>query len=299
MSDRPTMAALAAIVVLLVALVATAPRLFRGTGSSQGAASGTAQPRAGAAIPSPSVGPQATVVSPTPPLTGPSATPTAGGATSQPPGGTPSQAPTAAPGALAATATIRTWQRAPSFVELQIVATVRNDGQDRISISASRTTYEVFGNAGSTLRSGTFAYAFPASIGPGETAYLIESTEVEFVDRAAIRGVAVTPAAVAAGEQDGPLDVSGVRWRQSDDGTLSVSGTVTNPLDRRVRNGVVAIILLDGAKRVVAGVYDNTVASNLEPGAAETFATSYPGTPPISASSVRSYLAFAFDMVAP
>ena len=223
----------------------------------------------------------------------------AGAAPSATPRGTSTPgAASATPGATVAVGqrVVRAWQTSLGVAHAHVVVEVRNAGSGWVTLRAGDSSYTIRDRSGRALETGYFAYSFPASVGPGQTAYLIETVDLDFVRSSQVSGVDAKVTADAGDALDTRIEVSNVRWRTAPlaEG-LEVSGTATNLSRREVTNGVIGVVLFDARGRIVAGVYDPVDLASLAAGEARRFATSYPGTPPTGPRAVARAEAFAFE----
>ena len=237
--------------------------------------------------------PAATATRP-PPATASTAASPAGGAPSAV--STPPVTGASTGDARVARAVAPAWRDRSGSVRAQVVVEVVNRGKGLLLLAPSTTTYEIRTRSGSPLHAGLFAYAFPHVIGPNESAYLIDTVDLDFVTPADVGSVRATVRARPAAGRPTALRVSGVSWTTGPDGGIVVSGSVANTSPRNVTRGVLGVVLLGARGEILGGVYDITHVGTIGAGRRVSFRTGYPGTPPVPAASVRSVRAFAFDL---
>jgi hypothetical protein len=219
------------------------------------------------------------------------------------PTGTPNPPPTpgASPTEARATVTVgqkvvHSWQSTLGLVQAHVVVEVRNGGSGWATLRAADSSFTIRDRAGRALETGYFAYAFPTSVGPGQSAYLMQTVDLAFARREQVNGVDATVAADPGDALDTRIEVSNLTWRTAPLAAgLEVSGTATNLSRREVANGLVGVVLFDSGGRILGAVYDNVDLASLGPGQQRAFATSYPGTPPIDPRAVARAQAFAFE----
>jgi hypothetical protein len=274
--------ALAGGAVLAVALViAVAGGLWgaRGRGT-EGAAQGMAQP---------------------PPSTAPlRAAATAGATTVQPSNGpakgpanvTPSTTPDPPVIAFQAgePAVVR-WRGNYGETRMQVIVPVRNQGKGWIEIPRSGSTYRLL-QKGKEVASGVFTAALPATFGPGQTAYLVDTLSAAFVSpsgsvstKADIKAIASTP----------PLPTFSVTDLQASVGAaggLRVEGRVHNDGQAPAAWVIAGAVAVSADGRPLGAVYDPSTIGGLEPGSSVRFVCEYPGAPPLGKAARLHGVAF-------
>ncbi len=76
---------------------------------------------------------------------------------------------------------------------------------------------------------------------------------------------------------------------------LQVSGVVKNTGTSDGTQGLVGVIAFDGSGNILGALIDNTDLGALRAGQSKGFKTSYPESPPLKPTQVKSYRTFAFD----
>ena len=245
----------------------------RSVGASQGqapaAASAPATPRAATLAP-----PSPTSAPPPTPVASPSA-PTDGGLS-------------------IGQAAIRTWRGAFGELRLQVIVRVRNGGSAWMRLTRSASSYDVYDRAHRTVASGIFTIALPEVIGPGETAYLVDTLSLAFGKPS---DFATSKAVVTAALAEPPsvrLSVTSVAISTGADRALRAVGEVRNDGDVTARSIIAGVVVLDGGGRPLAAVYDLSDTGELKPGATIRFDTEYPGAPPVAVESGARAVGYGF-----
>jgi hypothetical protein len=226
----------------------------------------------------------------TPPLTG---------------GGSSRATPSTAPGAAAlARVEVRatgapTWQDVLGAWHGQALVAVRNAGSKPVQVDARASRFAVLARDGSTLADGEFQAAVPPVLQSGATGYLVGGFTLVRAPGDGLK-VLATPAAGPPDADAAPvaLRVSGVDTAFRAD-TVTATGSVTNPRDTTVRDGVVAVILLDRAGRPLAGMLDVASAGRLAQGERTAFRADQPPVPPVDRASVQRSVAAAWGIPTP
>jgi hypothetical protein len=138
--------------------------------------------------------------------------------------------------------------------------------------------------------------ALPAVIGPGETAYLVDTINIAVVELTrALSGepdVAIVPTERPAAR----LSVTHLRLTGGVGGGLQATGQVRNDGGTATQPVTAGAVALDRQGRPLAAVYDIVDVGRVDPGETRPFATDYePGAPPVSAVSIGKSVAVAFE----
>jgi hypothetical protein len=217
-----------------------------------------------------------------------------------PPSSAPATAPSASSGAPSPGLRVEVshavaWSWAgPGATEAHVVAGLTNRGGALIELGPASTSYELHDQAGSLVITGRFAYPMPATIAPGETAWLVDSMAATFVEPGPGWAVTVDPQFREARQSVPRYAVDQVEWRLGPAG-LEATGRVTNDTGEPAKRPIVTIIFLDERGSPLAGLYDLTDAVLLANGESRTFSTDYPGSPPVDPERVADVLAFASE----
>lgn len=191
----------------------------------------------------------------------------------------------------------RTWVDSIGSAHYEIVIEVTNTGGGYASLNAADESYTVYATDGTVLQTGTFTYQFPQVIGPGQSGYFVDSGVLPSGTK--LKNVGKMDPSLNFGQADGPTDayaITKVRISQDDFGTgLQASGVVTNSTSTAATDAIVGVIFFDGSGKIIGALYDNSGLGILQVGQAKGFKTSFPGTPPLTPSQVKKWIAFAFD----
>jgi hypothetical protein len=170
---------------------------------------------------------------------------------------------------------ILAWKSSTIFVSFQVVVEVRNTGTAWVRQTPLQSAYTVRKADGGVTVSGTFPYAYPEYIGPGETGYLIEDSVTDGVTVADFATVQVSDRYVQAPAGTfATYVVDKIAWRSHSftDG-LTAKGVITlTPPAEAVSNVAVAVLCLraDGGPLGVTTTY---LVQNLTAGVAKDFKT--------------------------
>jgi hypothetical protein len=176
--------------------------------------------------------------------------------------------------------TVTTWTGPYQETRMQVVVPITNEGTDWVALPRSASRYRVLDGGGRELASGLFTIALPGTIGPKETAYLVETVSAVFVAGKGTPTVKADVAAVPATKPAASLRVTDVAATTGPDGGLRVTGVVHN--DGQATTGwlVAGGVLVDAKGQPLGAAYDPGRVGPLDPGATATFDTGYPGAPP-------------------
>jgi hypothetical protein len=128
---------------------------------------------------------------------------------------------------------------------------------------------------------GVFTAAMPEVIGPGETAYLVDTLSATFVDPREFRTAEATVDAIAAAKPDLTLSVGEIELSKGPGGGLRATGVVRNDGVTGARSVVAGVVAIGPDGQAIGAVFDLTDVGNLEPGEAVAFDTEYPGAAPV------------------
>jgi hypothetical protein len=236
---------------------------------------------------------QAQIVPATPvPATPAAASPT--GAPTPPPAATPSVSPSPEGGIAVGQASLRTWRGAVGELRLQVIVPVRNAGSDWMRLTRSASTYEVYDRAHRSMAGGIFTIALPEVVGPGETAYLVDTLSLAFGKPSDFASSKAVVTAAPAAPPSVRLSVTSIALSIGTDRGLRAVGEVRNEGGVTARSIVAGVVVLDGGGRPLAAVYDLTDTGELEPGARISFDTGYPGAPPVGAEAATRLAGYGF-----
>ncbi|MEO6350817.1 MAG: hypothetical protein ABIP53_09205 [Candidatus Limnocylindrales bacterium] len=189
---------------------------------------------------------------------------------------------------------IHTWEDSFGRSRLQVILAVRNDNARWVRFPAAGSTFRIF-NETSEVAGGAFV-ALPAVIGPGETAYLVDTVNVPVVE---LTRALSAESDVAALYTDAPtvmLSITGLRLTSGTGGGMRATGRVHNDGGAGTGPVIAGAIALDRNGRPLAAVYDTIDVGRVDPGDSRPFATDYePGAPPVTAAMVDGVVGVAFE----
>jgi hypothetical protein len=205
------------------------------------------------------------------------------------------------PPALVATVEVthtfmKPWKDSIGSIEYEIVVEVQNTGTAPAEISSGSNDYTIYDTSGGVLDTGSFLYAMPQVLLPGDFGYYVDSGF--FDDGTALKSVGKAEPSVQyseATETPGVFEVTKVKVAKEAYGTgLQVSGVVKNAGTEAATQPFVGVILFDGSGNVLGALYENSL-ENLAAGQSKGFKSSYPGTPPLTVTQVKSFKTFGYD----
>jgi hypothetical protein len=192
-------------------------------------------------------------------------------------------------------AAVRTWNGPYGETRLQVIVPVRNDDARWLTLPRSSSTYRIIDQERREVARGVFTASLPASIGPGDTGYLVDTVSVTFVDPSGAQSVVADVHAILADPPVASVSVSELSATTGRGGGLRVTGQVRNEGSTTtgwIMAGAVALAQ-DGTP--MGAVYDPTDIGLLEPGEVTTFDTEYPGAPPPQTGVIDALVGVAFE----
>lgn len=190
---------------------------------------------------------------------------------------------------------IRTWKDSFGRSRLQVIVPVRNDDARWVQIVGTSSTYRII-DAGGEAASGAFV-ALPAMIGPGETAYLVDTISVPGIELKRNLSAELNVVSRPTGPAPMRLSITGLRLASGVGGDMSATGLVQNDGETATRRVIAAAIALAPDGRPLGAFYDTFDIGRLEPREARTFVTDYhPGGPPIVDTIIAKLIGAAFEV---
>jgi hypothetical protein len=229
------------------------------------------------------------------PAATPEPAPTDGGVTPEP--ATP--APTAAPATAAEPAItqrfFKVWTDIIKYAHYQAIIEISNPSAGVVDIGGGQD-YTIYAKDGTVLVTGTFTYAFPRYIGPGQKGYLIESGMFDSGVKAKSVGKFEESTTWSTGTDPTPLfKVAKAKVGKESYGTgLQASAIVTNTTGEDATMAVAGFVFFDAKGKIIGGLYDNTVGG-VKAGKSKGVKTSYPGTPPLKPGAVKKTVTIVSD----
>lgn len=166
------------------------------------------------------------------------------------------------------------WEVSSSLVRWNIIVEVRNRGTGWAQIVARSSDFTIFARNGDVLDTGSFSYAFPRYLAPGQTGYIAQDSISDSFKLSEVGRLETSTSWIQADKADVVvLKTSKIRnSRDSYDGSYTTSGTVTNPGTQRLASVHVGAFYLD-AKGKPLGFSWTDVVENLGPGQSKGFKT--------------------------
>lgn len=179
------------------------------------------------------------------------------------------------------------------FLQAQVVQEVVNTGGGWIELSPFESTYAIYAPDGTVSETGSFTYAYPRFLGPGQKGYLAEDVYPD-VGRDELGRVEVDAYYQEIDQPDVLLTVANLKVRKADyGGGLEATGEVVNESAEQVDSATVGVFFLDAAGKPLGFAYTNLV-DNIAPNGKKPF-TTVGDTPKISPNDVAQTLTFASD----
>lgn len=198
--------------------------------------------------------------------------------------------------------TVRTFFKSwadPNYGTLnyQIVIEVKNTGGKPANIHSGDQSFTILATDGSVLETGNLGYSFPQVLNPGELGYYIGGAQYDQGTKLATVGKLQPSLSYSnADNAAAPWEFSNVKVAKDElFGGAEVSGIVKNTGSTDATMGTVGVVLFDANSNILAGVVDNVNVMTLKAGQSKGFKTSYPPTPPIDPSTVKSFKTFGLD----
>jgi hypothetical protein len=188
---------------------------------------------------------------------------------------------------------IRTWTGPHGEARVQVILPVRNTGPSWLQLPRSRSTYRILDATGREVESGVFTAALPEFIGPGATAYLVDTLSATFGDPDELRSAEATVDLVAAARPDVTLSVGEIELSKGPGGGLRAIGVVRNDGGTTARSVVASVVAIGPDGQAIGAVFDLTDVGDLEPGEAVAFDTEYPGAAPVDGNPLE-IIGYAF-----
>jgi len=276
--------------VLLAGCVTTSP-ITEPSAPAKTVGPAPTSPGASAALPSapahPSTAP-ASAIGPSPTPSSPRITVAPSTATVPPP-----PSPTPASSVSITAKKLIAWKaQYSSYVNYYVIAEIKNEGTMWAQLSTFDSDYTIYDGAGKVTTTGTFTYAYPDYIGPGDTGYLIEDSAE---DGLAVSDFATLDVNGRYGDVDGPPDdqlvVSNATLRSSSfGGGWEATGEVTNTGTVAVDSAHAGAVYFDAAGNIIGASTTNLI-ENVEVGQTKGFRTI--DSNPLKKSDIDSFVVFA------
>lgn len=204
----------------------------------------------------------------------------------------PTQRPTATP---VATLTrvhqlVYAWgQEFGDYTNYQVIVSLENSGGGWAEVSGFDSDFQVLDADGGLTATGSFIYAFPEFIGPGETGYLIADGIEEAADPATFASVEADGRFDVADEPDVSFTFDEINLvKHSYDAGYTATGFVTATGD--VTDAGIAVVCVDAEGKPLGATWTNLV-QNLTSGERKGFetVTSTPALDPAQCAELRAF----------
>ncbi len=172
---------------------------------------------------------------------------------------------------------------------------VRNDDDRWVLLADAASTYRVAAS-GREMAAGSL-FALPTLIGPGETAYLVDTVTIPAIETIKDLVAESDVVALPTDPPDSSMTVTDLRLAEGIGGALLASGTVHNDSRSTTRRVVVGVIALGRNGTPMAVFHDSFDIGRLDPTESKSFETDYePGGPPVVDATVRKLIGVAFEV---
>lgn len=198
----------------------------------------------------------------------------------------PSRVPTTPPGVgrLDKGEPILLAWKSSTYVYYVVVVPLKNAGTGWAEALAFNSDYTILDANGGITETGSFTYAYPALIAPGETGYLVEESLDDGVKVGDFAKVEVEAQYREADDPGATFKVEDIRWkRQSYSDGLTASGFITSSAD--FQSAAVAVFCW-GADGSLLGVSTTNLVQNVTAGKRKAFET-VQETGPLRASDCK------------
>lgn len=179
------------------------------------------------------------------------------------------------------------------YVEYVVAVPLTNSGQGWAEISSFSSDYTLLDAGGGIITTGSFTYALPERIGPGETGYLLEYGIDDSGTAAADFATVEAEARFEQVDEGGPtVEVTDVTWRTDD---FSQGLTATGFLTSSVAMDSAAVVVLcladDGS---ILGVTSTNLVQNVRAAERKAFET-IQSTGPLTADQCATSPGYVMD----
>lgn len=179
------------------------------------------------------------------------------------------------------------------FTTALVVITTQNTGTAVVKQEAFDSDYTIYDNIDDVVATGSFLYAYPTFLAPGQIGYLIDEVSINDAKAKNVKRVE-SDVYFSDEDTDTPivLETGKVKAkRESFGNSLFATGTVKNISSETVQSGHVGVVFLDGSGKVLGASTTNLV-ENLKAGQTKGFET-IPMTCSLKLSSVKKVVAVA------
>ncbi len=155
-----------------------------------------------------------------------------------------------------------------------MIAEVKNIGSTWVKMQGFESDYTITATDGSVATTGTFSYAFPTYLAPGETGYLATDVSVENLNAEDLESAEANSYFDEAQEADATiLTVDNIKNRLGDEYSSTITtGKVTNTSGDDVESFHVGAFYLNADGKPIGFSYSN-LGQNLAAGQTKAFET--------------------------
>jgi hypothetical protein len=205
---------------------------------------------------------------------------------------TPTSTATAA-AAIRRTRLLVAWQSG-DFAEADVAVEVENTGGTWVELDPGRSDYTIFNANASIKAKGTFLYAYPKYLAPGQIGYVAVDLKTSKAKASDLKNLEANIYFYEMVESDAiVLETASIanRKARSELEGPTTTGTLTNTSSKRLDSAVVGAFYVDGSGKFLGFSHANPIA-NVEAGQTVAFSTVV-GAPPILLSAIKKTVAIA------
>jgi len=219
-------------------------------------------------------------------------------AVAQPSVTTPAPTSTPTSTAAAAAAIRRTkflvaWQSG-DVAEADVVVEVENTGGTWVELDPGRSDYTIFNANASVEAKGSFVYAYPKYLAPGQIGYIAVNLTKSGAKASDLKNLETNVYFYQVVESDAILLKTGTitnRKARSEGEGPTTTGTLTNTSSKRVDSAIAGAFYFDGSGKFL-GFSHTSLIENVEPGQTIGFST-VSGAPHILLSAIKTTVVIA------
>jgi hypothetical protein len=186
------------------------------------------------------------------------------------------------------------WQSSSTYAEADVVVAVKNTGGTWIRLNPGQSDYTIASSDGTVEVTGSFLYAYPPDLAPGQTGYLAEDVTTSDAKARDLKTLDTNVYFDEIDQTDAVVlttaKITNRKAQYSFEGPTT-SGTVTNTSSTKVDAANVGAFYFDGSGKFLGFSWTNLV-ENLEPGQTKGFVT-VDGAPYILLSHIKKTVVFA------
>lgn len=159
------------------------------------------------------------------------------------------------------------------WTEAVVIATIKNTGTTWVELLASDSDYTVLDADGNVTTTGSFSYAYPRYLAPGQVGYLADDLTTDSAKAAEFRKVEVDGQYLDADQADAILlQASRIKIATDSFGERTATGLLKNTSSTDVDNAHVAAFFMDAKGNPIGFTWTNLV-ENVRAGKTKGFET--------------------------